>query len=498
MKSKNKNLVYLALIFALILAFCGALLLSVFVVEKVAFAEEVTSSDISSTNFIGNPFFVNSDFSVDTVYNNSSSGSSVGGWRPLSYSSSLDAQHSLTSRSQDDNSYALFSNLPTTGNRYFIYPLLLTLTPDQIYSFAVRFRCSSSTQCRIAVYGSNSTSFSTQLTGTLSTAYGNDNWQTLVSTFTFSGTSYSYIAPAIGCSANGTVEFDVACFVVGNFVEFPLLSDYYLKGYSSAVNSISNFQFTIQNDMFENLSDTSSIYTFIEGSYYTFSKITSISSSTAIAEVGLNVGWKDIFVGLDWNTLSLSNVGFSWRLGTVSKSTNSLAYSSFNFVSSEPRFLPTNVLQLGASDPNSSRSYIQIDLDEHSGTITVPCFLSSYTSSDSVPNLYPLYQLTPLTFTMDSNLASSFLDGYNNGYRVATSTVIDTSASWSAGYNTGVSSAQNTTFDSLMSAVIDVPIRTIGGLLDFNFLGINLLQFIYSLLTLGIIIAIIRLCLGKS
>lgn len=93
---------------------------------------------------------------------------------------------------------------------------------------------------------------------------------------------------------------------------------------------------------------------------------------------------------------------------------------------------------------------------------------------------------------------ASYELGVEDGKNQAYTTVNTSSSSYVAGYNVGVSSAQNVSFDSLMSAVIDVPIRAIGGLLDFNFLGINLLQFIYSLLTLGIIIAIIRLFLGKS
>lgn len=69
-------------------------------------------------------------------------------------------------------------------------------------------------------------------------------------------------------------------------------------------------------------------------------------------------------------------------------------------------------------------------------------------------------------------------EGYSNGYEV--------------GVVAGASSANEYTFDGLLSAVFDVPVRTFTSLFNFDLLGINLANFFLSLLTLAIIIAVVR------
>lgn len=68
--------------------------------------------------------------------------------------------------------------------------------------------------------------------------------------------------------------------------------------------------------------------------------------------------------------------------------------------------------------------------------------------------------------------------GYVNGYDV--------------GYAEGALNANNYTFDGLLSAVFDVPVRTFKSLFEFEILGVNLANFFLSLLTLAIIIFIVR------
>lgn len=69
-------------------------------------------------------------------------------------------------------------------------------------------------------------------------------------------------------------------------------------------------------------------------------------------------------------------------------------------------------------------------------------------------------------------------EGYNNGYEV--------------GVVAGASSANEYTFDGLLSAVFDVPVRVFTDLFNFDILGVNLTNFFLSLLTLAVIIAILR------
>lgn len=71
--------------------------------------------------------------------------------------------------------------------------------------------------------------------------------------------------------------------------------------------------------------------------------------------------------------------------------------------------------------------------------------------------------------------------GYNNGYNV--------------GYENGVTAANEYSFFSLISAVVDAPIKAFMGLLDFNVFGYNMTNFYLSLLTACLIIAIIKMIL---
>lgn len=71
---------------------------------------------------------------------------------------------------------------------------------------------------------------------------------------------------------------------------------------------------------------------------------------------------------------------------------------------------------------------------------------------------------------------------------------------YQAGQNASVSAARKKTytFTAFLGALFDVPVSTIKSLLDFNFLGFNLKNFVFSLLTLSIVFALIKFILVKS
>lgn len=87
----------------------------------------------------------------------------------------------------------------------------------------------------------------------------------------------------------------------------------------------------------------------------------------------------------------------------------------------------------------------------------------------------------------NSGLSDGEALGYNKGYNAGDS------VGYSRGYNDGANSANNYTFFSLVSAVIDAPIQAFMGLFNFEILGINLAGFFTGLLTLAFIITIVRL-----
>lgn len=96
--------------------------------------------------------------------------------------------------------------------------------------------------------------------------------------------------------------------------------------------------------------------------------------------------------------------------------------------------------------------------------------------------------------------------GYQSGVSFADNNVNTNSASYQAGYQAGLDVPEYS-FTTLISAVLDAPIRALFGFTDadgvlhpglFNveFLGINMASFILSLFTFAIVITVIRLILG--
>lgn len=76
--------------------------------------------------------------------------------------------------------------------------------------------------------------------------------------------------------------------------------------------------------------------------------------------------------------------------------------------------------------------------------------------------------------------------GYNSGYSIGDS----------AGYARGVNAANTYTFFNLFGAMFDVPVQTVTGLLNFDFLGFNLFNLATGILTFVIMLKIIRFILG--
>lgn len=123
--------------------------------------------------------------------------------------------------------------------------------------------------------------------------------------------------------------------------------------------------------------------------------------------------------------------------------------------------------------------------------ITVSYIESYFTSAD-------------LDDAFDEGFAAGKQFGYDEGFEYghefgvmdANSTIFEGSASWTAGYNKGIADSGNYTFYSLIGAVIDVPIQALTSLLNFDFLGINMLSFFTSIFTLLVSIVIAKFVLG--
>lgn len=98
-----------------------------------------------------------------------------------------------------------------------------------------------------------------------------------------------------------------------------------------------------------------------------------------------------------------------------------------------------------------------------------------------------------------------FKEGYDSGYSIGENVGYDkgyttgNNVGYNNGYNAGridgIADANNYSFFSLISAVIDVPVQAFMGLFNFELLGVNLADFFLSLLTLSFIVTLLRLFL---
>lgn len=84
-------------------------------------------------------------------------------------------------------------------------------------------------------------------------------------------------------------------------------------------------------------------------------------------------------------------------------------------------------------------------------------------------------------------------DGYSSGFNQGEQIGYD--SGYYQGKIDGASQANDYTFLALMGSVIDAPIQAVGGLLNFNFLGINMSDFFFGLLTMCLFIAVAKLVL---
>lgn len=84
---------------------------------------------------------------------------------------------------------------------------------------------------------------------------------------------------------------------------------------------------------------------------------------------------------------------------------------------------------------------------------------------------------------------TSYNNGYNDGYSSGRKVGYDDG--YNTGYSKGIIAAGDYTFLSLMTSVVDAPVKAFMGLLDFEILGVNISGFILTLLSLALLLKII-------
>lgn len=133
----------------------------------------------------------------------------------------------------------------------------------------------------------------------------------------------------------------------------------------------------------------------------------------------------------------------------------------------------------------------QIEMNNENGVIGV--FEISIDNFDSAIMSYmPIYNYK---LTGSGNLG--YKQGYNKGYADGNSNKeAYGKAQRQAGKDEGIAQANDYSFTSLISAVFDVPIQTLFGMLNFNILGINILTFVTSILSILLLIFVIKMLFG--
>lgn len=100
-----------------------------------------------------------------------------------------------------------------------------------------------------------------------------------------------------------------------------------------------------------------------------------------------------------------------------------------------------------------------------------------------------IYEFSQKYFNDYGYVSGSYDDGYDMGFSAGKDQGY--SNGYSVGYEAGVSAGKDYSFLSLMSSVVDAPVKAFTGLLDFNVLGFNMAGFVLSLLSVALLLKIV-------
>lgn len=114
------------------------------------------------------------------------------------------------------------------------------------------------------------------------------------------------------------------------------------------------------------------------------------------------------------------------------------------------------------------------------------------------------YSLLGITnYTQDYYLNYGFDDGYDVGLLEGSNNAnqelynegytTGQNVGYNQGYTAGVADSNEYTFNGLITSIIDVPIKAITGLFNFEILGVNLSGFFFALLTVCVVLTVAKL-----
>lgn len=145
---------------------------------------------------------------------------------------------------------------------------------------------------------------------------------------------------------------------------------------------------------------------------------------------------------------------------------------------------------------NGSKIYIDND------SVTKSINLSDY-SNLSIVSLFVSFASSfsdygDFGLSSNANYMYAYQNGYNDGFGVGKANGFSDGfkSGKASGYNEGLNAANQFTFFSLISAVVDAPINAFSSLFNFDILGVNILSLLTGLFTLLLVVVVIKLIMG--
>lgn len=244
------------------------------------------------------------------------------------------------------------------------------------------------------------------------------------------------------------------------------------------------------NEVLSNLTVNPFDYT-VTNSFFSFSQVGTYFEN--------NVTYYEYFEKVSW-VLSFSNgYPLTRLLGIVGQGVSTSFYNSLTFTFDDGRVLlvPWNLDSLNNTYYLDSSS---VNVNAYSTSLVVS--ISSWFGGSIDGTMFSLID--------DANgyyngIREGYEEGYNNGLDKGYQEGFDADKAQAvadaerAGYNRGLEDGAERsniyTFERLLSAVIDVPVRAFKSMFNFEILGVNLMNFAFSIMTLCFVLAIVKLIL---
>lgn len=158
-------------------------------------------------------------------------------------------------------------------------------------------------------------------------------------------------------------------------------------------------------------------------------------------------------------------------------------------------FKPTgnNIYSISVYKNEELINYIPVryneNLEESDYYFTLPEFNRIELYCDIVLNTAPNQEII-LANTYEQGYLYGYSNGYNQGYAEGESSSYG--SGYATGYQKGIREANQNSLYNMILAIVDTPIHIFKGIFDFNVLGINLTNFVLSLISILIVVWLLK------